>query len=77
MSRSLADLPRGGQGTLAALDLPPDEVDRLMAMGFIPGVRITMTRSAPGGDPVVFHVDGAEVALRRSTARHLLIEETA
>jgi Fe2+ transport system protein FeoA len=30
-------------------------------------------RAAPGGDPRVFHVDGAEVALRRVTARFLIL----
>lgn len=71
MIRTLADLPTGGHGTLAGLDLPDHDAARLMALGFIPGVRVSRARSAPGGDPMVFRVDGAAVALRRETARHM------
>ena len=46
---------------------------RLMEMGFIPGSPVTMGRSAPGGDPQVFQVDGSEVALRRKTAARLRV----
>lgn len=73
MIRNLADLPLGAQGTLADLDLPAADASRLMALGFIPGVRVSRARSAPGGDPMVFRVDGAAVALRRETARHLTL----
>lgn len=55
------------------LDLPEELAMRLMELGFIPGQRVTAALSAPGGDPRVFRVDGAEVALRRETARHILI----
>jgi Fe2+ transport system protein FeoA len=73
MIRTLADLPLGGDGVLGALDLPEPDAARLMSLGFIPGVRVVLARKAPGGDPVVFRVDGAEVALRRETARHLTL----
>ncbi len=55
------------------LDLPEEFASRLMEMGFIPGHRVTAAMSAPGGDPRVFRVEGAEVALRRETARHILV----
>ena len=45
-----------------------------MELGFLPGARITAARSAPGGDPRVFRVDGTEFALRRDTARKLRVE---
>jgi len=44
-----------------------------MELGFLPGARVRAVRSAPGGDPRVFHVDGAEVALRRETASRLIL----
>jgi ferrous iron transport protein A len=71
VTATLADLLPGEDGVLAGLDLPAEDADRLMALGFIPGVRVTVARTAPGGDPVVFRVDGAEVALRRETARRM------
>ena len=68
---SLVDLRSGESAVLGALELPDDIAHRLMELGFIPGVPVTAGRSAPGGDPRVFRVDGSEIALRRETAQHL------
>lgn len=68
---TLVELHEGEQGILDGLDVPGDVARRLMELGFLPGCRITAARSAPGGDPRVFRVDGSEVALRRETAAHL------
>lgn len=65
---SLSELRRGEHGVLEHLDLPEDQALRLMELGFIPGVRVVAARSAPGGDPRVYQVDGSEFALRRETA---------
>lgn len=70
---TLVELGRGDAAILEAIDLPTDEARRLMELGFLPGTRITAGRSAPGGDPRVFQVDGSEIALRRETARHLTV----
>lgn len=71
MIHTLDDLPFGGDAVLAELALPPDDAARLMELGFLPGTRVVAMRSAPGGDPRVFRVDGADIALRRETARLL------
>ena len=73
MAFTLADLLPGESGVLAELDLSPDDAGRLMELGFLPGARVRAVRAAPGGDPRVFRVDGAEVALRRETARFLIL----
>lgn len=70
---SLAELPAGAEAVIERLDLPEEFAARLMEMGFIPGHRVAAALSAPGGDPRVFRIDGAEVALRRETARHILV----
>jgi ferrous iron transport protein A len=70
---TLADLPVGQSGVLAEFDLAPHDAARLMELGFLPGTRVLAVRAAPGGDPRVFRVDGAEVALRRETARLLTL----
>lgn len=75
--RSLADLAENQQAFVERLDLPEDLAGRLMELGFVPGQPVTAARCAPGGDPRVFRVDGAEVALRRETARHILIQTEA
>jgi ferrous iron transport protein A len=71
---SLDDLAPGQSGVLRRIELPEADATRLMEMGFLPGARIVAARSAPGGDPRVFRVDGTEFALRRDTARYLLVE---
>ena len=73
----LADLVRGEQGILVRLDLPEDEARRLMELGFIPGSPVIAGRSAPGGDPRVFQVDGSEVALRRETTVQVRVRRRA
>ncbi|MGA2195965.1 MAG: FeoA family protein [Bryobacteraceae bacterium] len=73
MQGSLVDLHRGDAAILDGIDLPGEEARRLMELGFLPGAQITAGRSAPGGDPQVFQVDGSEIALRRETARRLKV----
>ena len=70
---SLMDLQRGDAAILDGIDLPIDDARRLMELGFLPGTQITAGRSAPGGDPQVFQVDGSEIALRRETAKRLTV----
>jgi len=71
---TLMDLRRGDAAILDRIDLLGDDARRLMELGFLPGALVTAGRSAPGGDPQVFQVDGSEVALRRETARRLTVK---
>jgi ferrous iron transport protein A len=73
VARNLMELKRGEQGILDRIDLPEDDARRLMELGFLPGHTVTPAHSAPGGDPRVFRVDGTEIALRRETARKLIL----
>lgn len=73
-AKNLTELKPGEAGVLDKLDLPEADAQRLMEMGFVPGHSVTRGLSAPGGDPRVFRVDGSEVALRRETARKLLLK---
>ncbi len=72
--RTLADLTPGREGTIEALDLKEPDARRLMELGFVPGSRVTAGRRAPGGDPRVFRVDGAEFALRVATASRVRLK---
>lgn len=74
---SLLELRLGEQGVLDRLDLPEDLSRRLMELGFLPGQLVTAAGSAPGGDPRVFRVDGAEIALRGETAARLKLRRQA
>lgn len=70
----LTDLRRGEQAVITGFDLPDDFSRRLMELGFMPGGTVKVGRTAPGGDPRVFEVDGSEVALRFETASKIHIE---
>ena len=71
--RTLAQLKEGESGIIDRLDLPDDVARRLMELGFLPGHVVIPARSAPGGEPRVYRVDGSEVALRRETAERLFL----
>jgi len=68
---TLVELQEGERGVIESIELSGDAGRRLMELGFLPGSTVTAARSAPGGDPLVFRVDGAEIALRRETAAFL------
>ena len=50
---------------------------RLREMGVLPGVRITLVRVAPLGDPFAFKVRGSILTLRKRDAAHVLVEAAA
>lgn len=51
-----------------------DYRQRLMAMGLTPGVKFTLIRVAPLGDPVEISVRGSALSLRKGEAELLMLE---
>lgn len=74
---TLSELKEGEKGILDSLDLPEEFASRLMELGFVPGLPVAAGKSAPGGDPRIFRVDGSEVALRKETCTHILLRAHA
>lgn len=70
-THSLADLRPGQTGVVERLDLPADDAERLMQLGFLPGSTVLYLRRSPFGDPSVYRIDDSEIALRRETARRI------
>ncbi len=68
---ALADLQVGERAVVRELDLDHPIAEHLMNLGFVPGLEVTVERSGPGGDPRVYRVEGAEVAMRRELSRHI------
>ena len=70
---ALSELGIGQDGVVEHLDLPEEVQHHLMHMGFVPEARVTVVRRAPAGDPIVYAIDGLEIALRRETARAIRV----
>jgi ferrous iron transport protein A len=68
---TLSEIAVGESAVVASLELSPEVGDHLMHLGFLPEAAIEVLRRAPAGDPTVYRVEGAEIALRRETARHI------
>jgi ferrous iron transport protein A len=71
--KTLADLRQAQRAVIERLDLPEDLAEYLMQLGFLPGATVEAIQPAPGGDPFIYRIDGADIALRRETARHLRV----
>ncbi len=73
---ALCLLPIGEAAVIEELHLPDAVEHHLMHMGFSPEARVVAVRRAPAGDPTVYAVDGMEIALRRETARGILVKRS-
>lgn len=64
----LSDLKPGEMAIIEDVALPEAEQQLLVRFGFFDGAAVQCSRRAPLGDPVVYSLDGSEVALRTETA---------
>ena len=71
---ALNQLPVGQVAVIQELQLAGPVEHHLMHMGFSPEARVVAIRRAPAGDPTVYAIDGMEIALRRETARGILVK---
>jgi len=64
----LSDLEPGEAAVIEEVALPELEQQVLIRFGFFDGAEVRCSRRAPLGDPIVYSLDGSEVALRTETA---------
>jgi Fe2+ transport system protein FeoA len=69
----LADLAPGQSAIIGEMALPAATAEPLIDLGLDAGAQVLAVRRAPGGDPMIYRVEGAEIALRRETTRHISI----
>jgi ferrous iron transport protein A len=67
----LDQLKPGQQCKLIDIDLGGATGQRLIDMGFIPGIEIRVIRNAPLVDPVELEIRGYNVSIRHSEAKHI------
>ena len=75
-ARPLADLDPGQSGEIVDVSGGGDMEIRLLEMGLTPGVRITVVKRAPLGDPLELRVRGYHVSLRRAEAATVQVVPT-
>ncbi len=71
---SISDMTPGQSGRIVDCDARPPLLQRLQAMGCLPGTPVHFLGVAPLGDPVRVRVGNAILGLRRSEARHVAIQ---
>lgn len=67
-AQTLTDLPIGAEARVIGIKGTSRITRRLMEMGVIPGVSLTVLKAAPFGDPIEVRVRGYSLAMRRSEA---------
>lgn len=64
----LTDLPFGTCARVVRVSGDSAITRRLLEMGVIPGIELTVVRTAPFGDPLEIRVRGYSLAMRRNEA---------
>ena len=58
----------GGEGALRC---------RLLELGLIPRTRVTLVKTAPGGDPIELRLRGYELTIRKNDAKDIEVADEA
>lgn len=64
----LSDLEPGENALIEEVALSESERQLLASFGFFDGAQVRCSRRAPLGNPIVYSLDGSEIALRAETA---------
>lgn len=75
MSRTLADLKVGESGVVNSVGGEDALHRHLLDMGITPGVRITLQKTAPMGDPVELRLRGYALTLRLADAAKITLKD--
>lgn len=75
--RTAAELKPGETGVIAQVNATGAIRQRLLDMGMLPKVEITLERAAPTGDPLWIRMQGFQLSIRRSEAERILIEKSS
>jgi len=71
----LGELPVGSRAMVTEVKGGGKQQRRMLDMGLVPGAEVTVIRTAPLGDPVEYRIKATAIAMRRSDASSILVEE--
>ncbi len=72
---SLSDLKKNESGQVVCSLAQGSLKQKLISMGFVPGIQIRMVRNAPLRDPIEISIQNSLVTLRRTEARLIVVEK--
>lgn len=72
----LTDIKKGTHVIISSIEGEPRYLAKLNQFGLYPGDHATVMRHAPFDGPVLLEVRGMEIALGKSIAARVLVEET-
>lgn len=72
MNRTAADMLPGESATISSTNVEELPL-RVVELGCVPGHRIEALRIAPLGDPILFQIDGNQIAIRKESAQFITI----
>lgn len=73
--KTLANLKPGEAGIVREITADGAVKSRFLDMGITKGVRITLERRAPFGDPLAVRLRGYSLSLRKDEAKKISLEE--
>ena len=71
---TLTNLPIGSTAKVVAVNGNNAITKRLMEMGVVPGVSVRVIKTAPFGDPIEVRVRGYNLAMRKSEADQIEVQ---
>ena len=75
MNTTIADLTVGEKGIIE--DIPYESVPlKLLEMGCLPGKEVELIQLAPLNDPLYIKVNGSHLAIRKETAKLIVITKS-
>ncbi len=74
MNSTLAALPIGGSARIVAVGGERSFRRRLLELGFLPGISITLLGRAPMGDPLDVRLRGCRYSLRHHEAEAIVVD---
>ncbi|MEA3406604.1 MAG: FeoA domain-containing protein [Chloroflexota bacterium] len=71
----LGRLPVGARARVVEITGGGTHQRRMLDMGFVPGAEVTVLRKASLGDPIEYRIKGTGIAMRRTDANSVMVEE--
>lgn len=74
-NRTLESLQVGESGTISQIVAPKEIKRRLMDMGFTRGIKVSIIKRAPMGDPIEVSLRGYNLCIRKEQASNLALKD--